>query len=166
MFNPKNSEKHIKLFGIVCKTSFLIAAILLPALYFIVILLAKAATFISEAALGVYEITFRPFIVSILLLLILWVLSLKRLNTLNKFLWHWAPTDNPSKIIYVWLKIIFTAFGLACLAAGLITVLFGPDNLYSMFHLREEIFFLMLFGVIICPAGIGIQLTILSKNSQ
>jgi hypothetical protein len=166
MFNPNNSAKHIKRIGAACKTSFLIAIILLPALYFIVILLAKAATFISEDALGVYEITFRPFMVSILLLLILWVLSLKRLNTLNKFLWHWAPTDNPSKIIYAWLKIIFTAFGVACLAAGLMTVLFGPDNLYSMFHLREEIFFIMLFSVIICPVGIGIQLTILSKNSQ
>lgn len=166
MFSPNNLARHIKCFGVVCKTSFLIAIRLLPALYFIFILLAKAATLISEAALGVYEITFRPFIVSVLLLLILWALSLKQLNTLNKFLWHWVPTDNPSKTIYAWLKIIFTAFGLACLVAGLITLLFGPDNLYSMFHLREEIFFLMLFSVIICPLGIGIQLTILSKNSQ
>lgn len=137
---------------------FLISIRLLPALYFLTTALAGISIIIAEATLGLYEITFRPVIVSFLMLLILWVLSLRQLRLFNKYFWYWVSGEEPWKVIYFWLSIIFILFTLACLIAGLVTVFFGVDNPFGMFNLREDIFFTTVGVIIVSPLVISFSL--------
>jgi hypothetical protein len=141
---------------------FLISIRLFPAIYFLTLALASGSIMIAEATLGLYEVTFRPLIVSLLMLFVLWVLSLRQLKVFNKYFWCWVSGNEPWKVIYFWLSIIFIFFGLACLVAGLVTVFYGVENPYGMFNLREDIFFSAVAALIASP--LVMSLSLVSSN--
>jgi hypothetical protein len=140
----------------------LILARLLPAFYFLSLGLAGVAALITEQALGIYAITFRPFVYSLLMLCLLWILSLDKLDWLNKYFWYWVRGDRPYQIIYLWLSVIVGVFGITCFASGLATVFIGPDSQFSMFNIRDDIFFPAVAAFLISPIFITLHLHIKS----
>ena len=144
-------------------TSFLLISLrLFPAFYFLTLGLASLAAIISETVLGIYAITFRPFIYSFLMLCLLWILSLDRLDWFNKYFWYWVRGDRPYQIIYLWLRLIVGVFGIACFASGLATVFIGSDSQFSMFNIRDDIFFSAVAAFLISPIFITLHLHIKS----
>ena len=139
-------------------TLILISLRLFPAFYFLSLGLANVAAFITEQSLGIYAITFRPFVYSLLLLFLLRVLSLDKLNSFNKYFWYWVQGDRPHQIIYQWLGMIVGVFGVACFASGLATVFIGPDSQFSMFNIRDDIFFPSVAAFLISPIFITLHL--------
>ena len=131
---------------------------LLPAFYFLSLGLSSLAIIITEALLGIYAITFRPFVYSLLMLCLLWILSLDKLNWFNKYFWYWVRGDRPHQVIYLWLNVIVSAFGIACLASGLVTVMIGSDSPLSMFNIRDDIFFPAVAAFLISPIFITLHL--------
>jgi len=142
----------------------LISLRLFPAFYFLSLGLASVATFIAEQSLDIYAITFRPFVYSLLLLCLLWILSLDKLDWFNKYFWYLVRGDRPYQIIYLWLSLIVGVFGIACFASGLATVFIGPDSQFSMFNIRDDIFFPAATAFLISP--IFITLHIVRKISS
>jgi hypothetical protein len=143
-------------------TLLLISLRLFPVFYFVSLGLAGVATFITEQALGIYAITFRPFVYSLLMLCLLWVLRLDKLDWFNKYFWYWVRGDRPYQIIYLWLSVIVGVFGIACFASGLATVFIGPDSQFSMFNIRDDIFFPAVAAFLISPIFITLHLHIKS----
>lgn len=140
-------------------TSFLLISLrLFPAFYFLSLGLAGLSVHITEAVFGVYAITFRPFIYSLLMLCILWIFSLDKLNWFNKYFWYWVRGDRPYQIIYLWLSMIVGVFGVACFVSGLATVFIGPDSQFSMFNIRDDIFFPAVAAFLISPIFIALHL--------
>ena len=129
----------------------LISLRLLPAFYFLSLGLASIAATITEALFGIYAITFRPFVYSLLMLFFLWILRLDMLDWFNKHFWYWVRGDRPYQIIYQWLSMIVGIFGVACFASGLATVFMGPDSQFSMFNIRDDIFFSSVVAFLISP---------------
>jgi hypothetical protein len=148
MFILKNSMNTLLLY---LRNLIVISLLLLPAIYFLLLLLSSVATNTTESTLGVYEITFRPLMVSILMLFVLWILSLNKLKVLNKYFWCLVSAESPSRVIYFYMFIIFSIFGAASLAAGLVTVIYGVNHPYGMFNQRDNIFFSMAAAVIFSP---------------
>ncbi len=143
--------------NLVC--NFLLIAIrLLPAFYFLSIGLASLATFITEQTLDIYAVTFRPFVYSLLMLCLLWILRLDKLDWFNKYFWYWVRGDRPHQVIYLWLSVIIGVFGIACFASGLATVFIGPDSQFSMFNIRDDIFFPAIAAFLISPIFITLHL--------
>jgi len=141
---------------------FSISIRLLPAFYFLSLGLASIATSITEQTFGIYAVTFRPFIYSLLMLCLVRVLSSDKLSMFNKYFWYWVRGDRPYQVIYLWLSGIVGAFGFACLASGLVTVFIGPDSQFSMFNLRDDIFFPAVAAFLISPIFITLHLHIKS----
>ena len=140
-------------------TSFLLISLrLLPAFYFLTLGLAGLAVIITEAILGIYAITFRPFVYSLLMLCLLRILSLDKLDWFNKYFWYWVRGDRPHQVIYMWLSVIVGLFGIACFASGLATVFIGPDSQFSMFNIRDDIFFPAVVAFMISPIFIALHL--------
>jgi hypothetical protein len=139
-------------------TLLLISLRLFPVFYFVSLGLAGVATFITEQALGIYAITFRPFVYSLLMLCLLWVLRLDKLDWFNKYFWYWVRGDRPYQIIYLWLSVIVGVFGIACFTSGLATVFIGPDSQFSMFNIRDDIFFPAVAVFLISPIFITLHL--------
>ncbi len=158
LFNDDNLESDVNLMKLFFVMLALISFRIYPAFYFISLLLAGVAAFITEEALGIYAITFRPFVYSLLMLCILWILSLDKLNWFNKYFWYWVPGNRPHQIIYLWLSLIVGVFGIACLTSGLITVLIGPDSQFSMFNIRDDIFYSAVAAFLISPILITLHL--------
>ncbi len=131
---------------------------LLPAFYFLSLGLSSLAIIITEALLGIYAITFRPFVYSLLMLCLLRVLSSDKLDWVNKYFWYWVRGDRPHQVIYLWLSVIIGVFGIACFASGLATVFIGPDSQFSMFNIRDDIFFPALAAFLISPIFITFHL--------
>jgi hypothetical protein len=148
MFILKNSMNTSLLY---LRNLIVISILLLPAIYFLLLLLSSVATIATESILGIYEVTFRPLMVSILMLLVLLILSLNPLKTFNKYFWYLVRAESPSKTIYFYLFIIFLIFGAASLAAGLVTVIYGGNHPYGMFNQRDNIFLSMAAAVIFSP---------------
>ena len=142
----------------------LISLRLYPAFYFLSLGLASIATLITEQIFGIYAVTFRPFIYSLLMLCLLWILSLDKLDWFNKYFWYWVRADRPYQIIYLWLSMIVGVFGIACFASGLATVFIGSDSQFSMFNIRDDIFFPAVAAFLISPIFITLHLHI--KSSQ
>ncbi len=143
--------------NLVC--NFLLIAIrLLPAFYFLSIGLASLATFITEQTLDIYAVTFRPFVYSLLMLCLLWILRLDKLDWFNKYFWYWVRGERPCQIIYLWLSMIVGVFGITCFASGLATVFLGPDSQFSMFNIRDDIFFPAVAAFLISPIFITLHL--------
>jgi hypothetical protein len=132
-------------------TFLLISLRLFPAFYFLSLGLASIAAIITEALFGMYAITFRPFVYSLLMLFFLWILSLDRLDWFNKYFWYWVRGDRPYQVIYQWLSVIVGVFGFACLVSGLVTVMIGSDNPLSMFNIRDDIFYSAVATFLISP---------------
>jgi hypothetical protein len=141
---------------------FLITIRLFPAFYFLSLGVAALAEIITEAIFGIYAITFRPFVYSLLMFCLLWILSLDKLNWFNKYFWYWVRGDRPYRIIYLWLSLIVGVFGIACLASGLATFFIGPDSQFSMFNIRDDIFFPAVAAFLISPIFIALHLHIKS----
>jgi hypothetical protein len=141
---------------------FLITIRLLPAFYFLSLGLAGLAVIITEDVFGIYAITFRPFVYSLLMLCLLWILSLDKLDWFNKYFWFWVRGDRPYQIIYQWLSLIVGVFGIACFASGLATVFIGADSQFSMFNIRDDIFFPAVAAFLISPIFITLHLHIKS----
>lgn len=137
---------------------FSISIRLLPAFYFLSLGVANIAAIISEAVLGAYAITFRPFVYSSLMLCLLWILSLDKLDWFNKYFWYWVRGDRPYQIIYRWLSVIVGVFGIACFASGLVTVFIGSDSQFSMFNIRDDIFFPAVAAFLMSPIFITLHL--------
>ena len=137
---------------------FSIATRLLPAFYFLSLGLASTATLITEQTLDIYAVTFRPFIYSLLMLSLLWILSSNKLDWFNKYFWYWVQGDRPYQIIYLWLSLIVGAFGFTCLTSGLVTVLINSDSPLSMFNIREDIFYSAAAAFLISPIFITLHL--------
>jgi hypothetical protein len=129
-----------------------------PGFYFLSLGLASIATLITEQVLGIYAITFRPFVYSLLMLCLLWILSLDKLNWFNKYFWYWVRGDRPHQVIYTWSSVIVGVFGIACFASGLATVFIGPDSQFSMFNIRDDIFFPAVAAFLISPIFITFHL--------
>jgi hypothetical protein len=142
----------------------LISLRLLPAFYFLSLGLASIAEFITEQTLDIYAVTFRPFVYSLLMLCLLWILSLDKLDWFNKYFWYWVRGDRPHQVIYVWLSVIVGVFGIACFASGLVTVLIDSDNPLSMFNIRDDIFYWTVAAFLISPIFITLHLQL--KGSQ
>ena len=139
-------------------TLLLISLRLFPVFYFVSLGLAGVATFITEQALGIYAITFRPFVYSLLMLCLIGILSLNKLDWFNKYFWYWVRGDRPYQIVYLWLSMIVGVFGVACFASGLATVFIGPDSQFSMFNIRDDIFFPAVVAFLISPIFITLHL--------
>lgn len=155
----EDKGKSMKLFV----TSFLLISLrLFPAFYFLTLGLASLAVVITEAVFGIYAITFRPFVYSLLMICLLWILSLDKLDWFNKYLWYWVRGDRPYQIIYLWLRLIVGVFGIACFASGLATVFIGSDSQFSMFNIRDDIFFSAVAAFLISPIFITLHLHIKS----
>jgi hypothetical protein len=146
------------------KTFLLISFRLFPAFYFLSLGLASVAAIITEALFGIYAITFRPFMYSLLMLCLIGILSLDKLDWFNKYFWYWVRGDRPYQIIYLWLSLIVGVFGIACFASGLATVFIGSDSQFSMFNIRDDIFFPTAAAFLISP--IFITLHIVRKISS
>jgi hypothetical protein len=136
---------------------------LFPAFYFLSLGLAGLAALITEAILGIYAITFRPFVYSLLMLCLLRILSLDKLDWFNKYFWYWVRGDRPHQVIYLWLSMIVGAFGIACLASGLVTVMIGSDSPLSMFNIRDDIFYPAVAAFLISPIFITLHLHLKGK---
>jgi len=141
---------------------FSISIRLLPAFYFLSLGVARIAELITEQTLDIYAVTFRPSVYSLLMLCLLWILSLDKLNWFNKYFWYWVRGDRPHQVIYVWLSVIVGVFGIACFASGLATVFIGPDSQFSMFNIRDDIFFSAVAVFLISPIFITLHLHIKS----
>jgi len=137
---------------------FLISIRLLPLFYFLTLGLAKVAISISEQVFDIYALTFRPFIYALLMLSVLWALSLHKLDWFNKYLWYWVKGYKPHQVIYLWLSLITGTFGLVCLLAGLSTVLIGADSTFSMFMIRDHIFYPFIAAFLVSPLVITLHL--------
>jgi hypothetical protein len=148
MLTIKNNVSSTKLF---ITLLLLIALRLFPAFYFLSLGLSANAATITEALFDVYAITFRPFVYSLLMLFCLWILGSDRLSWFNKYFWYWVRGDRPHLVIYLWLAVIVGAFGIACLASGLVTVLIGSDSPLSMFNIRDDIFYSAVAAFLISP---------------
>jgi hypothetical protein len=155
MLTIKNNVSSTKLF---ITLLLLIALRLFPAFYFLSLGLAGIAAIITEALFGMYAVTFRPFVYSLLMLFFLWILSLDKLDWFNKYFWYWVRGDKPYQVIYLWLAVIVGAFGIACLASGLVTVLIGSDSPLSMFNIRDDIFYPSVAAFLISPIFITYHL--------
>ena len=143
---------------------FLIIIRLFPAFYLLSLVLASIATLITEQTLDIYAVTFRPFVYSLLMLCLLWILSLDKLDWFNKYFWYWVRGDRPHQVIYMWLSVIVGVFSIACFASGLATVFIGPDSQFSMFNIRDDIFFPAVAAFLISPIFITLHLHL--KGSQ
>jgi hypothetical protein len=141
---------------------FLISIRLLPLFYFLTLGLSNVAISISEQVFDIYALTFRPFIYALLMLSVLWALSLHKLDWFNKYLWYWVKGYKPHQVIYLWLRLIVGVFGIACFASGLATVFIGPDSQFSMFNIRDDIFFPAVAAFLISPIFITLHLHIKS----
>ena len=137
---------------------FSISIRLLPAFYFLSLGLASIATLITEQTLNIYAVTFRPFVYSLLMLCLLWILSSNKLVWFNKYFWYWVRGDRPHQVIYLWLSMIIGAFGFTSLASGLVTVLINSDSPLSMFNIREDIFYSAAAAFLISPIFITLHL--------
>jgi hypothetical protein len=137
---------------------FSISIRLLPAFYFLSLGVARIAELITEQTLDIYAVTFRPSVYSLLMLCLLWILSLDKLNWFNKYFWYWVRGDRPHQVIYVWLSVIVGVFGIACFASGLATVFIGSDSQFSMFNIRDDIFFPAIAAFLISPIFITLHL--------
>jgi hypothetical protein len=137
---------------------FSISIRLLPAFYFLSLGLASIAELITEQTLNIYAVTFRPFVYSLLMLCLLWILSSDKLDWFNKYFWYWVRGDRPYQVIYLWLSGIVGAFGITCLASGLATVFIGSDSQFSMFNIRDDIFFPTVAAFFISPIFITLHL--------
>jgi len=155
MLTIKNNVSSTKLF---ITLLLLIALRLFPAFYFLSLGLAGIAAIITEALFGMYAVTFRPFVYSLLMLFFLWILSLDRLDWFNKYFWYWVQGDKPYQVIYLWLSLIVGAFGFTCLTSGLVTVLINSDSPLSMFNIREDIFYSAAAAFLISPIFITLHL--------
>ena len=143
-------------------TLVLITLRLFPAFYFVSLGLAGVSTFITEQVLGIYAVTFRPFVYSLLMLCLLWILRLDKLDWFNNYFWYWIRGERPYQIIYLWLSLIVGVFGIACFASGLATVFIGSDSQFSMFNIRDDIFFPAVAAFLISPIFITLHLHIKS----
>jgi hypothetical protein len=141
---------------------FSISIRLLPAFYFLSLGVASIAELITEQTLDIYAVTFRPFVYSLLMLCLLWILSLDKLDWFNKYFWYWVRGDRPHQVIYVWLSVIVGVFGFACLASGLATVFIGSDSQFSMFNIRDDIFYPAVATFLISPIFITLHLQLKS----
>jgi hypothetical protein len=130
---------------------FSISIRLLPAFYFLSLGVASIAELITEQTLDIYAVTFRPFVYSLLMLCLLWILSSDKLVWFNKYFWYWVRGDRPYQVIYLWLSLIVGVFGITCLASGLVTVLINSDSPLSMFNIREDIFYSAAAAFLISP---------------
>jgi len=137
---------------------FSISIRLLPVFYFLSLGLASIAELITEQTLDIYAVTFRPFVYSLLMLCLLWILSLDKLDWFNKYFWYWIQGVRPYQIIYLWLSLIVGVFGIICLASGLATVFIEPDSQFSMFNIRDDIFFPAVAAFLISPIFITLHL--------
>lgn len=144
---------------------FSIAIRLLPAFYFLTLGLSDVATFITEQSLGIYGLTFRPFVYSISLLGLLWVLSMDKLNWFNKYFWYWVSGDRPYRVIYMWLGTLVGTFGLACLLSSLVTVFISTSSPFSMFNLRDNLFYPFVAMVLISPVIMVVHLHIRARET-
>lgn len=142
---------------------FSITVRLFPAFYYLSLLLSGLAVIITEALLDIYAITFRPFVYSLLMLCVLRVLSSDKLSLFNKYFWYWVRGNRPYQVIYLWLSVIVGAFGITCLASGLVTVLIDSDNPLSMFNIRDDIFYSAVAAFLISPI---VMVWHLSKNPR
>lgn len=141
----------MKSIGLCVATFLLILVRLLPAFYFLTLLLSDVAAFITESFLGIYALIFRPFVYASLMLVVLQALSQKQVSLFNKYFWYGVQGIEPSKAIYFWLSAVVGVFGLACLASGLATVMIGPQSSFSMFHVRDDIFYLAVAAILLSP---------------
>lgn len=139
-------------------TLLLISLRLFPAFYFSSLGVASIAELITEQTLDIYAVTFRPFVYSLLMLCLLWILSLDKLDWFNKYFWYWIRGDRPYQVIYVWLSVIVGVFGVACFASGLATIFIGSDSQFSMFNIRDDIFFPAVAAFLISPILITLHL--------
>lgn len=130
---------------------FLISIRLLPLFYFLSLGLASIATFVTENMLGIYALTFRPFVYSLLMFVVLQTLSLKWFNWFNKYFWYGVSGNEPSKVIYLWLSVLIGIFGIAFFASGLVTVLSGSENSLSLHNIRDDIFYPAVATFLISP---------------
>jgi hypothetical protein len=137
---------------------FLIAVRLLPAFYYLTLILSAVAIIFTEALFDIYAITFRPFVYSLLMFVVLQVLTHKSLNWFNKYFWYGVKGIDPARTIYLWLRVIVGVFGIACLTSGLTTVFIGPDSQFSMFNIRDNIFFPAVAAFLISPIFITLHL--------
>jgi hypothetical protein len=53
---------------------------------------------------------------------------------------------------------IVGVFGVACFASGLATVFIGPDSQFSMFNMRDDIFYPAVAAFLISPIFITLHL--------
>lgn len=144
---------------------FSIAIRLLPVFYFLTLGLSTIATFITEQSLGIYALTFRPFIYSLLMLGLLGLLSLDKLKWFNKYFWYWVSGDKPYQVIYIWLGIVVGIFGLVCLLSGLVTVFISTNSPFSMFNLRDNLFQPFVATVLISPVVIAVHLHLKARKA-
>jgi len=153
---------------LVCKpilNLFSISIRLLPAFYFLTLGLSIIATFITEQSLGIYALTFRPFVYALLMLGLLGLLRLNKLNWFNKYFWYWVSGDRPYLVIYMWLGILVGVFGLACFLSGLITVFVSTNNPFSMFNLRDDLFYPFVVAVLISPVVMSMHLHLKARKT-
>jgi len=158
-----DKRRTMKLF---ITTLLLISLRLLPTFYYISLGLANIAIFITEQLFDIYAVTFRPFIYSLIMLCLLRVLSSDKLDWFNKYFWYWVQGDRPYQLIYLWLSVIVGAFGFACLASGLVTVLIDTDSPLSMFNIREDIFYSAAAAFLISPIFMAGQLSRKVKGAE
>lgn len=137
---------------------FSIAIRLLPAFFFLTLGLSDFSMFITEQSLGIYALTFRSFVYALLMLGLIGLLSLDKLNWFNRYFWYWVSGDKPYRVIYMWLGILVGTFGLVCLLSGLVTVFISTNNPFSMFNLRDDLFYPFVAAVLISPVVIAVHL--------
>lgn len=153
---------------LVCKpilNLFSIAIRLLPAFYFLSLVLSDAATYITEQSLGIYALTFRPFVYALLMLSLIGLLSMDKLNWFNKYFWCWVSGDKPYHVIYMWLGIVVGIFGSVCLLSGLVTVFISTNSPFSMFNLRDNLFHPFVATVLISPVVIAVHLHLKARKA-
>ncbi len=143
-------------------TLLLISLRLFPVFYFLTLGLAGIATFITEQALDIYAVTFRPFVYAVLMFAVLQALSHKRVDLFNKYFWYGIKGADSARIIYLWLKVIVGVFGIACLTSGFITVLIGSGSPLSMFNIRDDIFYPAVAAFLISPIFMTLHLRLKS----
>ena len=145
-------------------TILLISLRLFPAFYFLSLGISSIATLITEQALDIYAVTFRPFVYSLLMLCLLQVLRSSKLSWFNKYFWYWIRGDRPYQVIYLWLSVIIGVFGISCLASGLLTVLIGSDSPLSMFNIRDDIFYSAVAAFLVSPIFMTLHLHLNSRK--
>lgn len=152
------TEDKIKAMKYFLVTLSLITVRLFPAFYYLTLLLSGAAVVISEALFEVYAIPFRPFIYAVLMCALLQAFNHKWFSLFNKYFWYWVRGNKPYQIIYLWLSLIVGVFGIACFASGLATVFVGADSQFSMFNIRDDIFFTAVAAFLMSPIFITLHL--------